>query len=761
MTDTVQEQTNELQIERVWMYSPFPANCDPYTAETLSDVYSREKYRVLPWKFEDMASTIWCHVSMGHFVKVAAVGIDTYGQPALFVEQHGPFSPEKIGTYRQGKYEMDLYVRIDHLAREQQWAWHNVRVAYCFKRVAETDRRLRELQERKASRSEIKEAKAEVERWRQERVNAETRVRAIGNTINFEKSDQIVVNRFGIQKPQELIISSLVLSNHTQSREAMNEEQIQRYVEDLKRGDVFPPIQVFTDGSKNYVTDGFHRTEAHRRAGRETIMAMVQVGSFDEATWDSYGANRTNGLQRTRADIARATQNALKHKNAAKLSDQQIAKHIGVDPKTVAKYRAQLVAAQEIPEVTERVGADGKTYNTNRIGARTPEKPNTSIRATLENFKFSAQHFYAIDHEEKIVYSAPFIKLESVREWNYLLRGYSGTDVLAMREAGKLERYTFDTNEPPVLKLPTPKPAEPVTQPESQPQPEPTATDADVSHFEEIWIGDLLPDKSYIITPGSLVPNTPHLMDKIIAGPFESATDAIQYRDRYNSELKTPTWAATGKTILEMREKELADLSARRGAYKSSEVVEYIQPHIMWWEQGGLRYSPLMAATCKACYELEWTKLPIVGWKPAETPRLWICPKCGRRKADHLMRIAVQETLFNDELPTPQADPEPQQMSEWEIGGKRVTLQEWQEYVEANAVYPPLVEPESDIVLAHFASFFTALKYFDEHPVLTRERLKTVRGKYDNEAIDLLDSIIAVGGYDIEQEKGGDKNKRK
>jgi hypothetical protein len=667
MTDVVQEQENTLQIEPVWMYSPFPANCDPYTAETTHETRDISKFRVLPWKFAEMVGTIWCNVYTGKFEKVAAVGIDKWRNPALLVEQEAWGGIETIGQLREGhKYCIDNYCRIDHLSREQQWAWHNVRVAFCLRQIQQADRDYASAKKRGVGRTELKDRKKEVERWNNELRAAEMRVRVIGNTIQFENSEQIIVNRFGIQKPQELIISSLVLSTDTQSRIAMNEEQIERYVEDLKRGDVFPPIQVFTDGSKNYVTDGFHRTEAHRRAGRETIMAMVQAGGFDEATWDSYGANRTNGLQRTRSDIARATQNALKHKNAAKLSDQQIAKHIGVDPKTVAKYRAQLVAAQEIPEVTERVGADGKTYNTNKIGARAAEKASTSIRATLDNFKFSTQHFYAIDHEEKIVYSAPFIKLESVREWNYLLRGYSGADVLAMREGDKLEGYTFETDEPPVLKLPTPKPAVPVSQPEPETQPEPAATE---------------------------------------------------------TELVTA-----------------------------------------WWEQDGLRYSPLMAATCKACKQFNWTQMPIVGWKPSETPRLWVCPKCGKRRADHLMQIAVQETLFRDEPPAPQPDPDPDpqpEMSEWLIGGKPVTLQEWQDYVEANEVHPPLVEPDTNIVLAHFASFFTALKFFDEHPVLTKEYLDKVRGKYDDEAIDLLDSIVALQVYDIEQSKGGDGNKRK
>jgi len=48
------------------------------------------------------------------------------------------------------------------------------------------------------------------------------------------------------------------------------------------------------------------------------------------------GVSETNGLRRTNADKQRAVRAALSHPAPAKLSDKQIARHIGVDPQTVA-----------------------------------------------------------------------------------------------------------------------------------------------------------------------------------------------------------------------------------------------------------------------------------------------------------------------------------------------------------------------------------------------------------------------------------------
>lgn len=83
------------------------------------------------------------------------------------------------------------------------------------------------------------------------------------------------------------------------------------------------------------------------------------------------GVNQAHGLRRTNDDKRKAVMAALRHPKGAKMSDTQIAEHVGVDVKTVGKYRSELESSMEIPEITTRtVTRGGKTYeqNTANIG---------------------------------------------------------------------------------------------------------------------------------------------------------------------------------------------------------------------------------------------------------------------------------------------------------------------------------------------------------------------------------------------------------
>jgi hypothetical protein len=46
--------------------------------------------------------------------------------------------------------------------------------------------------------------------------------------------------------------------------DGLRQEVIDEYREGLQRGDIFPPITVFFDGTHYYLVDGFHRYYAYR-----------------------------------------------------------------------------------------------------------------------------------------------------------------------------------------------------------------------------------------------------------------------------------------------------------------------------------------------------------------------------------------------------------------------------------------------------------------------------------------------------------------
>jgi hypothetical protein len=139
-----------------------------------------------------------------------------------------------------------------------------------------------------------------------------------------------------------------------------------------------PPVDVVFDGTQYWLYDGFHRVEAHMRTGRFTVQAVIHQGTQVDAQWMSYGVNRSHGLKRTNDDKRRQVLAAMKHPNAATMSDREIAKHVGVDHKTIGAYRAELAVSGEIPQIAERtVNRGGQTYtqNTANIGTNQPTRP--------------------------------------------------------------------------------------------------------------------------------------------------------------------------------------------------------------------------------------------------------------------------------------------------------------------------------------------------------------------------------------------------
>ena len=72
---------------------------------------------------------------------------------------------------------------------------------------------------------------------------------------------------------QCLPIEEITIDAGTQARAVIEEAIVDEYADQLTEGATFPPVTVFQDGSTTYLADGFHRLEAHRRAGRGEIEA--------------------------------------------------------------------------------------------------------------------------------------------------------------------------------------------------------------------------------------------------------------------------------------------------------------------------------------------------------------------------------------------------------------------------------------------------------------------------------------------------------
>jgi hypothetical protein len=171
---------------------------------------------------------------------------------------------------------------------------------------------------------------------------------------------------------KDLPLAAIRLDGGTQPRVRIDEEIVREYAERMKAGDRFPPVQVCFDGTDHWLSDGFHRVKAAGEAGLKSIQAEVWEGTRDDAFWMSLAANKDHGLRRSNEDKARAVKAALVAR--PRMSDRQIADHVGVHFDTVAKYRAELKAAGTIGNSDSRTGRDGRTINTANIGRAAGEK---------------------------------------------------------------------------------------------------------------------------------------------------------------------------------------------------------------------------------------------------------------------------------------------------------------------------------------------------------------------------------------------------
>jgi len=188
------------------------------------------------------------------------------------------------------------------------------------------------------------------------------------------------------------------LDGGTQPRAELLIEVMEDYAEQMRGGVEFPPVTVFFDGKNYWLVDGFHRLGAHQRVRPNApIEAEVIQGTQTEAQWHSLAANKTHGLRRTAEDRRRAVQAALRHPHGCKLSDREIAEHVGVSPSTVGKYREQLKLQSGVQighlgngqSGQKRQGRDGKQYPARRPASQSGngkrQKPSRYLASRIHH----------------------------------------------------------------------------------------------------------------------------------------------------------------------------------------------------------------------------------------------------------------------------------------------------------------------------------------------------------------------------------------
>jgi hypothetical protein len=111
------------------------------------------------------------------------------------------------------------------------------------------------------------------------------------------------------------------------------------YSRALEAGAEFPPAIAFDDGSTLWLSDGFLRLEAYKKAKRTEILCEIRPGTKRDALLFACGANAAHGARRSNADKRRAVSTLLEDESWCQWSDHQIGKAAGVSHPLVASIR--------------------------------------------------------------------------------------------------------------------------------------------------------------------------------------------------------------------------------------------------------------------------------------------------------------------------------------------------------------------------------------------------------------------------------------
>lgn len=172
----------------------------------------------------------------------------------------------------------------------------------------------------------------------------------------------------------DISITCVLTDGGTQARDGLNPDTVQEYAAAMERGDEFPPVVAFYDGTDYWMGDGFHRSAAAEQSNRE-VPVEVRPGTRRDAILYAVGANSDHGLPRTNADKRRAVMTMLEDPEWSQWSNREIARRCRVDKNTVAKWRDRLSGDFTRCEPPRKAKRNGKEYtvDTSNIGKRIPE----------------------------------------------------------------------------------------------------------------------------------------------------------------------------------------------------------------------------------------------------------------------------------------------------------------------------------------------------------------------------------------------------
>jgi hypothetical protein len=181
-----------------------------------------------------------------------------------------------------------------------------------------------------------------------------------------------------------LNLGALVLDQKLQSRTEINEQTIEDYSDAIKMGDEFPPVLAYFDGVHYWLTDGYHRYHAHKKAGKAGIVCEVINGTFRDAVLHATGVNSKHGMRRTVADKRKAVMTLLDDFEWSQWGNSEIARRCEVSISFVANLRDS-----GTPNEVKYKTATGKVMTKAKASgrpAKEPELKEPPKQETVEEF---------------------------------------------------------------------------------------------------------------------------------------------------------------------------------------------------------------------------------------------------------------------------------------------------------------------------------------------------------------------------------------
>jgi uncharacterized ParB-like nuclease family protein len=138
-----------------------------------------------------------------------------------------------------------------------------------------------------------------------------------------------------------LPLAKLTRDVRAQSRVGLSEETVNDYADLLRRGVWLPPVDVFWDGRRYWLADGWHRCAACDLIKRRHVECQVHDGGLRDAILYAVGSNSTHGLRPGAADTRRRVQILLNDREWSQWSNCEIARRCAVSEGMVRYLRRE------------------------------------------------------------------------------------------------------------------------------------------------------------------------------------------------------------------------------------------------------------------------------------------------------------------------------------------------------------------------------------------------------------------------------------